>query len=608
MYLDLSGCSGMRELPKSFGELKKIGCRSIGNLHASLGVLSELQYLNLSSSSYVNCRKTKVFGAVAKVERSKLSSSHSCLEQLPEVLGSFNKLKFLNLSGSYCLKELSWLSGNQKSLVHLDLSMCIGVNYIPEAFDGFTNLQYLNLSACLQYRLDRSSVCQIDRLIDHISTLPNLGHLDLSKNGDAICSLPESLGNLRKLHTLDLSYCNITKIPESIGMIDSLKMLYFKGCWLLSNVPQLSASSISLPVFGVHTGDGKSSSNLVLLQDTNPVDLQIIQLEKVKSAEDAVCIKLMEKERLKDLTLRWTEDAQRFVDDEVLLEKLEPPSSLTTLIIQWYNGVSFPSWLSELPNLTWLGLYDMKHLEEWRASDSNGASDLRLPMLDCLHIINCPNLRMKSFLPRAKRWYVSKSDNVLSSRVECTMSHTNSSSLVTELAVADCELPLHQWRLLGQLSGLTELRMEGCGDLTGTPEIIQHLSSLKGLSLKGKDHEELPKWLGELTSLERLLIDGYAGLKELDESIRKLTKLQEIKLYNCNSMSSLPHWLRELTCLKTLVINCCEGIRSLPEGIQQLTLKKLKISNCPQLQMWCRSRENGLKLTHINILDISAFQ
>ncbi|EMS67363.1 Putative disease resistance protein RGA1 [Triticum urartu] len=615
MYLDLSGCSGMRELPKSFGELKKLvhldlskcvcvcnvseflgsltelqylnlsGCRSIGNLHASLGVLSELQYLNLSFSSYVNCRKTKLFDVFTKVEHSNLSSSHSCLKQLPEVLGNLNKLKFLNLSGSYCLKELSWLSGNQKSLVHLDLSKCRGVNYIPEAFAGFTNLQYLNLSACLRYRLEESPVCQIDRLIDHISTLSNLEHLDLSNNGDAICSLPESLGNLRKLHTLDLSHCNITKIPESIGTIDSLKMLYFKGCWLLSNVPQLSASSISLPLFGVHAGDGKSSSNLVLLQGMNPVELKIIQLEKVKSAEEAMCIKLMEKERLQDLTLRWTEDAQRFVDDEVLLEKLEPPSSLTTLIIQWYNGVRFPSWLSQLPNLTWLALYDMKHLEEWSASDSSGANDLRFPKLDCLYIKNCPNLRMQSLLPRAKRWYISKSDNALSSWGECTMSDTSSPSLVTtQLAVADCELPLHQWRLLGHLSGLTELRMERCGDLTGTPEIIQHLSSLNGLSLTGKEHEELPKWLGELTSLERLCIDGYRGIKELDESIRKLTKLQELKLYNCNSMSSLPHWLTELTYLNTLVINFCEGIRSLPESIEKLTnLKKLKI-NCPHLK------------------------
>lgn len=186
------------------------------------------------------------------------------------------------------------------------------------------------------------------------------------------------------------------------------------------------------------------------------------------------------------------------------------------------------------------------------------------------------------------------------------MSHTGSSSPVTtELHVADCELPLHQWKLLDHLRGLTELWLEQCGDLTATPEIIRHLSSLQLLVLTAKEHEDLPKWLGELTSLERLQIHGYAGLKELDESIRRLTKLQELELDCCNSMSSLPHWLIELACLQTLAIKGCESIRSLPEGIQQLTsLQKLKIYACPKLKRWCKSEENKMKLAHIKTREI----
>lgn len=189
------------------------------------------------------------------------------------------------------------------------------------------------------------------------------------------------------------------------------------------------------------------------------------------------------------------------------------------------------------------------------------------------------------------------------------MSHTGPSFLVTtKLSVVNCQLPLHQWRLLGHLTGLTELRIEGCGDLTGTPEIIRHLSSLTVLYLTAKEHEDLPKWLGELTSLGRLYIVGYAGLKELDENMRKLTKLQELHLGRCNSMSSLPCWLIELTCLKILVISRSEGIGSLPEGVQQLTnLQKLVIFECPQLERWCESEENEMNLAHIEDRVCTAF-
>ena len=40
-----------------------------------------------------------------------------------------------------------------------------------------------------------------------------------------------------------------------------------------------------------------------------------------------------------------------------------------------------------------------------------------------------------------------------------------------------------------RLTGLIELIIELCGDLTGIPEIFRHLSSLKLLSLMDNEHE-----------------------------------------------------------------------------------------------------------------------
>ncbi|KAI5015886.1 hypothetical protein ZWY2020_059425 [Hordeum vulgare] len=386
-------------------------------------------------------------------------------------------------------------------------------------------------------------------LMDRLSALSNLEHLDLSSN-DGITCLPESFCNLRKLHTLDLTYCfKIQKIPESMGRIDSLKTLYLKGCYALVEkpVPHPSTSFVSLPRFEVRVGDGESSSNLVCLQGTNPGMLEIVGLENVKSAEEAQSIKLMEKNNIVILKLSWSEGAERFVDDKVLLEKLVPTKSWTHLEINGYNGVTLPTWVGQHNSLT---LTHMEHLEELSVSDSNGMPST------WLNINNCPKLRMGPLLPRKVGCLnISRSDNVLSSWGECTgaSSSTGVLTTITSLTVGDSELPMQQWRLLRHISGLEKLRITGCcADLTLFPDIIPHLSSVTHLVIS-----------------------------------------------SCNILS-LPHWVMDLTGLKVLEIHGCEGIGSLPESVQHLTkLEILFIDECSDLKKWCESEENKMKLAHI---------
>ncbi|KAI5009301.1 hypothetical protein ZWY2020_011438 [Hordeum vulgare] len=124
---------------------------------------------------------------------------------------------------------------------------------------------------------------------------------------------------------------------------------------------------------------------------------------------------------------------------------------------------------------------------------------------------------------------------------------------IGEMEVADSELPMQQWRLLRHISGLKLLRITGCcADLTVSPDMIPHLSSVTQLVISA-----------------------------------------------CN-ISSLPHLVMDLTGLKVLEIHGCEGIGSLPEGVQHLTkLWMLWIRGCPDLKKWCESEENKMKLAHI---------
>jgi Leucine-rich repeat (LRR) protein len=693
-YLDLSGCSRIEKMPESFGELKELVhldlsncsgvggisvflgsltqlkylnlsyCPNIGELPEALGSLSKLQYLNLSFSSYLeSCQEAEVLGALTNLEYLNLSSERCDLLKLPESLGRFVQLKYLNLSGCCAMTGLPRLFGSLKNLVHLDLSKCYKVDCLDEALAGITSLQYLNLkyNTCLRSLpgdltklryLNLSNLCgplvdTLGSLISHtISNFIDLEHLDLSGN-DFIVFPHGSLGNLRKLHTLDLSHCTfLNKVPESIRTSDSLKFLYLNGCPFLSELPQLGSNAISLPDFPVHSAD-ESSSNLDMLQAIDPVELWITKLENVKTAGEAHHIKLTGKQKLEKLSLKWTRGAKRFVDDKKLLEKLVPPSTLKKLEICGYNAVSFPDWvLGQLPNLRSLVLRNMANLEEWNTSLATGEEHV----IQDLEIHDCPMLRMKPLPPRATTWKISDSDNVLSSWEDCTVSHTNASSsyspITTTLSVKYSKVPLHQWRLLQHFPGLVCLTIENCRDLTGSEMISEHLYFLEILCLRYNDLEELPKWMGELASLQNLTIIACTKLKGLNENMRQLTKLQSLKLYDCESIASLPHWLSKLTSLRELTMfGCCvlrslpespelkhvvesegemklthnqerlcvlaislvelhifrcEGFKSLLEGIQQLTnLQTLKITMCPELKKWCKLEENQMKLAHI---------
>ncbi|KAM0860311.1 hypothetical protein ACQ4PT_046629 [Festuca glaucescens] len=644
-YLDLSGCSGIEKLPESFGRLKELvhldfsNCSCVGGISAflcsltqlkylnlsyspnigelpeALGGLSELQYLNLSFSSYLEyCEEAEVLGGLTKLEYLNLSSEYCHLEKLPEALSSFIQLKYLNLSGCRLMAKLPTLFGRLKNLVHLDLSYCCSIGHLTEALVGLTNLQYLRLLTTfvsllpddltkVRYlnlsRVGLKSKVSFDSLINHISSnISSLEHLNLSNNF-GLTSIPESLGRLRKLHTLDLSGCiYLEKIHERIGTINSLRFLYLNGCANIKELPQLTSGSLSLPHFVVQAGDGDSSSNLVLLQHTDPAVLEITKLENVKSAGEAQRIKLMEKQSLEDLKLEWIGDVERFVDDKILLENLVPPSTLKKLKICGYNGVSFPAWLvNQVPNLENLVLRGMASLVEWNMSYSSGEEHV----IERLEIHDCPMLRMKPLPPKCKCLLISNSDNVLSSWEECTVSDTNgsySSPITTELSVKHCMVPLHQWRLIQYFFGLTVLSIENCSDLTGSADTIQHLSSLEKLCLQDQDQEELPKWMGELTSLQGLTMERCKWLKGFNENMRQLTQLKSLYLSTCKSIS-LPHWLGELISLKELTIKECDVLRYLPESIQLLTnLRVLAISCCPELKFVIEPEEGKLKLTH----------
>ncbi|OEL20857.1 putative disease resistance protein RGA4 [Dichanthelium oligosanthes] len=382
---------------------------------------------------------------------------------------------------------------------------------------------------------------------------------------------------------------------------------------------------------------------------TNPNDLHLI--------------KPMKRHVINDLKLQWTRDAGGSVEDVEVLGKLVPPSSLREFNMTGYSSVSFPAWVMDitlhLPGLSKIELWDirkcnslpplgqltnlrelvigvmdsittidedfcggdrafpelrkfclchMENLELWKTMysyDKGGVKKFMFPNLVELLIRDCPDLRLKPWPPRAKRWEIESSDKVLSSwgEGEATRASFSVSPTNVIVTVKFSKVPSDQWRLLNHLPAITELRIIGCTDLTcSSLEIIGDISCIKSLWLEDNTQPELPKWLGGLMSVRKMDITGWKELCDLQGSMRHLTSLQELSLIDCPRITVLPEWLGELTALKKLQFRYCKGIKSLPQSIQKLTkLKGLTIYHCPELAEWCKLEKNEKMLAHIKV-------
>ncbi|KAF8715365.1 hypothetical protein HU200_027001 [Digitaria exilis] len=395
VHLDLSGCLGIKELSKSFGNLLSLehldfsdcknvtglsqclarftklqhlnlsNCTNIEDLPIAVGSVKELLYLNLSNSSCLlnlshSLKGPELLGSLTKLRYLKLSMEKLRGELwLPEVLGSLTGLEYLDLSHNKNMSHLPKSFRNLCNLVHLDLSHCSVLRGLPAVLDGLTKLQYLDLSGLRRYwalmglqevfgtlselrhlnlrgsikyvGLVYSLPDELKDLLERIFTLTNLEYLNLGDNDMEL--IPETLGNLRKLHTLDLSYCRfLQRLPASIP--DSLKFLYTMECPMLDRCTPPQYGSISRIPFQ--------------LTYENSAHLKISRLEKAMSAQVARTIKLVEKTDIIQLKLEWTRGAKRFVDDAEILRELEPPYSILEFSLEGYNSVSFPPWVTRL--------------------------------------------------------------------------------------------------------------------------------------------------------------------------------------------------------------------------------------------------------------------
>ncbi|GKV38473.1 hypothetical protein SLEP1_g46385 [Rubroshorea leprosula] len=199
LYLDNMDCG--RRLRESVGDLKSLqylylGCNLEGSIPASIGNLSQLISLSISSNN--------------------LSG------QIPSSLANLTQLTFLDLSNNQFSGPIPASIGNLRQLTGLDLSSNNLSGQIPSSLANLTQLTSLYFS-----------------------------------NNQFSGPIPASIGNLRQLTGLDLSSNNLSRqIPSSLANLTQLTSLYFAKNQFsgpipasIGNLSQLIDLSLSSNIF-----------------------------------------------------------------------------------------------------------------------------------------------------------------------------------------------------------------------------------------------------------------------------------------------------------------------------------------------------------------------
>lgn len=276
--LDLEGCANLVEVHTSLGLLKKLSyvtfedCKNLKILPRKL-LMDSLKRLVLSGCSAV--RKLPEFGESMK-SLSVLALEETSIAELPVSVGHLTGLNNLLLEGCKNIVRLPNTFSNLKSLRRLNISGCSKISELPDNLNENEALETLNASetairevpssivllknlrlllfrGCKGLSLTSNSWSSLlpfekilrfnshptpTRLILPTSGLSSLTKLDLSYCNLHDGSIPEDLGYLSSLVTLDLSGNNFVRLGR-ISELLKLEKLLLKRCPSLESFPKL---------------------------------------------------------------------------------------------------------------------------------------------------------------------------------------------------------------------------------------------------------------------------------------------------------------------------------------------------------------------------------
>ncbi|WVZ03288.1 hypothetical protein V8G54_024094 [Vigna mungo] len=418
-----------------------------------------------------------------------------------------------------CGMSIQELISNFKFLRLLSLNGCDNIKEVPDSVGNLIHLRSLDLSGT-----------DIERLPDSTCSLCNLQVLKLN-DCDNLQELPSTLHELTNLRRLELMETTLRKVPVLLGKLKNLRV------WMDSLlVGETSESNIQ------HRGELDLHGQL-----------SITNLENVVNPCDALVADLKNRTHLVGLRLEWSlmrnnEDSMK---EREILENLQPSRYLEQLSIDGYCGTEFPRWLSDnyLSNVVSLILNNCKYC-------------LWLPSLGLLTVLKHLTIGRLDQIVRINADFYGNSSSAFASLETLTFSNMKE---------------WKEWQSMpGAFRNLQSLRVTKCPKLKG--HLPQQLSHLKKLTI-GKCKQFVAS-IPRIVEIQDVQMEPSSF--DMTGPLVSDIPLESLSIYSSPGMNisinHCYHFLLQLSILGN------ESLKNLPLDLFP-KLWKLALGNCRNLQM-----------------------